>query len=256
MLFIRSLLFNIIGYGIIAAGCIFNTVVGVFSRKAAMKSWNYVFIPAFVLCLRVIAGISIEIRGRQYLNQTSGIYAGKHESAVETYVLTNYLKRATFVMKKELTYIPIFGWAQALYGMIPINRSAGAAAMKDMLRHAQDMVKINRPIIIFPEGTRRKPEQEPAYKPGVALLYQHLNLPVVPFAANTGFFWAKSSFWRYPGKIIFEFLPPIEPGLNKQEFMEKLQNSIEQKCHELNMETVRNYPALEKMLYTKQGNKN
>lgn len=251
MLFIRSLLFNILGYGMIAVGCIFNSVVGLFSRKLTIKLWNFAFVPAFVWLLKVVAGIQIEIRGRQYLNQTSGIYAGKHESAVETYVLTNYLKRATFVMKKELTYIPIFGWAQAFYGMIPINRSAGAAAMKDMLKHAQQMVGLKRPIIIFPEGTRRKPGQEPAYKPGVALLYQHLNLPVIPFASNTGFFWAKSSFWRHPGKIIFEFLPPIEPGLNKQQFMEKLQNSIEEKCHELNMETIKNYPHLEKMLYTK-----
>lgn len=251
MLFIRSLLFNIVGYGIIAVGCICNSVIGIFSRKMTIKSWNYIFVPAFVQALRIVAGISIEIRGKQYLNQTSGIYAGKHESAVETYVMTNYLKRATFVMKKELTYIPIFGWAQALYGMIPINRSAGAAAMKDMLRHAQEMIAKERPIIIFPEGTRRKPEQDPAYKPGVALLYQHLNLPVVPFASNTGFFWAKSSFWRYPGKIIFEFLPPIEPGLNKQEFMEKLQNTIEEKCHLLNMETLKSYPHLEKMLHKK-----
>lgn len=251
MLFIRSLLFNIAGYGIIAAGCITNSVIGVFSRRLTIKIWNYAFIPAFVWALRRIAGIEIEIRGRQYINQNQGIYAGKHQSAVETYVLTNYLKKATFVMKKELTYIPIFGWAQAFYGMIPVNRSAGAAAMKDMLRHAKDMVKAGRPIIIFPEGTRRKPAQEPAYKPGVALLYQHLNLPVVPIASNTGFFWAKSSFLRYPGKIIFEFLPPIEPGLNKQDFMEKLQNSIEEKCSELNAETIKNYPHLKKMLYTK-----
>ncbi len=249
MLFIRSLIFNIFGYGIIAAGCIANSILGIFSRTATIFTWNYIFLPTFSFALRYLAGIKIEIRGQQYINQDNGIYAGKHESAVETYILTNYLKKATFVMKKELTYIPIFGWAQAFYGMIPINRSAGSAAMKDMLRHAKKMTSINRPIIIFPEGTRRKPGQDPAYKPGVALLYQHLNLPVTPIASNTGFFWAKNSFMRYPGTIIFEFLPPIAPGLNKQEFMEKLQNSIENKCNELNIETIKNYPYVEKMLY-------
>ena len=249
MLYIRSLIFNIICYSTIAIGCIINTFVGLISREATIKFWNNFFIPSIVLALKYIAGIKIEIRGSQYLNQTSGIYAGKHESAVETYVLSNYLKRATFVMKKELTYIPIFGWAQALYGMIPINRSAGSAAMKDMLRHAQKMTSDHRPIIIFPEGTRRRPGQEPVYKPGVALLYQHLKLPVTPIACNTGFFWRKNSFLRYPGKIIFEFLPPIAPGLNKQEFMEKLQNSIEEKCQELNIETIKEYPHLKKMLY-------
>ena len=154
-------------------------------------------------------------------------------------------------MKKELTYIPIFGWAQAFYGMIPIDRSAGSAAMKNMLRNAKIMIEKKRPIIIFPEGTRRKPGQEPVYKPGVALLYQHLSLPVTPIASNTGFFWSKNSFMRYPGKIIFEFLPPIEPGLNKQEFMEKLQDNLEKKCHELNEETIKEYPHLKKMLYHK-----
>ena len=250
MLFVRSLLLNIAVYGIIAVGCVLNSVLGLFSREFIIWFWNHSFIPAIVLSLRYIGGIKIEIRGAQYINQTSGIYAGKHESAVETYVLSNYLKRATFVMKKELTYIPIFGWAQALYGMIPINRSAGAAAMKDMLRHAQKMAEAQRPIVIFPEGTRRRPGQPPAYKPGVALLYQHLNLPVTPIASNTGFFWARNSFLRYPGKIIFEFLPPIEPGLGKQAFMAKLQDSIEQKCRELNEETLKNYPHLQKMLYT------
>ncbi len=248
MLFIRSLLFNIVCYGIIAVGCILNSIIGLFSREATIKIWNHIFIPAIVLALKYIAGITIEIRGKQYLDQTTGIYAGKHESAVETYVLSNYLKRATFVMKKELTYIPIFGWAQALYGMIPINRSAGSAAMKTMLKKAQELSSKNRPIIIFPEGTRRRPGDTPAYKPGVALLYQHLNMPVVPFASNTGFFWSKSSFLRYPGKIIFEFMPPIQSGLSKKEFMEKLQNSIEEKCRELNMETIKNYPLVKNKL--------
>ena len=251
MLFIRSLLFNIVGYTAIALGCITNSILGLFSRKATMKTWNNIFLPAVAIALRYIAGTKIEIRGRQYIDQEKGVYAGKHQSAVETYVLTTILKRASMVMKKELTYIPIFGWAQAFYGLIPIDRSAGSAAMKNMLRNAKKMIENKRPIIIFPEGTRRKPGQEPAYKPGVALLYQHLNQPVIPIATNTGFFWAKNSFLRYPGKIIFEFLPPITPGLNKQEFMEKLQNTIEEKCNELNMETIKEYPELQKMLHQK-----
>ena len=111
MLFIRSLLFNIVCYGIIAVGCILNSIIGLFSREATIKIWNHIFIPAIVLALKYIAGITIEIRGKQYLDQTTGIYAGKHESAVETYVLSNYLKRATFVMKKNS---PIFRFLAGL----------------------------------------------------------------------------------------------------------------------------------------------
>lgn len=251
MLFIRSLIFNIVCYGTIAVGCIVNSILGLFWRKATIKTWNYIFLPTVILALRYIAGIKIEVRGSQYINQTQGIYAGKHQSAVETYTLTCILKQASMVMKKELAYIPIFGWAQAFYGLIPIDRSAGSAAMKNMLRQAQNKVADNRPIIIFPEGTRRAPGQPPAYKPGVALLYQHLKLPVTPIASNTGFFWAKNSFLRHPGTIIYEFLPPIEPGLNKHDFMEKLQSAIEQKCDELNTETIKNHPELAKMLYQK-----
>ena len=93
MLFIRSLIFNILGYGIIAMGCICNSIIGLFNRKLTMKSWNYVFLPSFAWTLQHIAGIKIEVRGKQYINQEKGIYAGKHQSAVETYLLTNFIKR-------------------------------------------------------------------------------------------------------------------------------------------------------------------
>lgn len=249
MLYIRSILFNIIGYSTLALGCITNSIIGAVSPKTTIKVWNYIFIPLLVWCLKVFAGITIEIRGKEYIKQSDVIYAGKHESALETYVLTNYLKRATFILKKELTYIPIFGWAQHFYGMIPVDRSAGAAAMKNMLRHAKTKAQEGRPIIIFPEGTRRQPGQDPVYKPGVAMLYQHLNLPVVPIATNTGLFWKKSSFLRYPGKVIFEFMEPLPAGLDKQHFMSELQNRIENKCRELNEETMAQYPYTQKQMF-------
>lgn len=252
MIYIRSFLFNILAYSTIGIGCIINSILGVFNRNITIKNWNYVILPTVLFLLKHIAKISVEIRGAQYINQHEGIYAGKHQSAVETYTLTTFVKKATYVMKKELTKIPVFGWAQAFYGIIPVDRSSGSAAMKGMLRCAKEMVEKKRPIIIFPEGTRRKPGQEPAYKPGVALLYQHLNQPVIPIASNTGFFWAKNSFLRYPGKIIYEFLPPIQPGLSKQDFMEKIQNSIEDKCNELNIETIQSYPYVSKMMYKKE----
>lgn len=242
MNFLRSFLFNIVCYSTLTLGCVSMSLVGVFNRKITIKIWNYTFIPFVVWCLKHIAGIEIEIRGKEYMRQSGVIYAGKHESAMETYTLSNYLKTASFVLKKELTYIPIFGWAQYLYGMIAVDRSAGSAAMKTMLRCAKDRLNNNRPIVIFPEGTRRKPGDTPVYKPGVALLYQNLGIPVVPIALNTGFFWKKSSFMRYPGKVIFEFMEPIQPGLDKKAFMTELQNRIESKCAELNAETLKNYP--------------
>ena len=241
MIYIRSLIFNVLAYGVIALGCIANSIMGVFNRDITIKAWNYVVLPTVVFLLKHIAKITIEVRGKEYLNQDNAVYT-----------LTTLVPKATYVMKKELTKIPVFGWAQAFYGIIPVDRSAGSAAMKTMLRCAKEMVEKKRPIIIFPEGTRRKPGQEPAYKPGVALLYQHLNMPVIPIASNTGFFWAKNSSLRYTGKIIYEIMTPIQPGLNKKEFMEKLQNTIEEKCNELNIETINAYPYVSKMMYKKE----
>lgn len=252
MLYIRSFIFNLVCYSTIFAGCVINSIVGIFSPKATIKSWNYFFIPIVVWALKYLAGIHIEIRGQQYIQQENCIYAGKHQSALETYCLSNYLKRASFILKKELTYIPIFGWAQYFYGMIPVDRSAGSAAMKNMLRNAKDRLSKGRSIIIFPEGTRKKPGQTPDYKPGIALLYQNLDVPVIPVATNTGFFWKKSSFLRYPGTVIFEFMEPMPTGLDKKAFMSELQNRLETKCTELNAETLQKYPYTAKMLASEQ----
>jgi len=252
MLYIRSFIFNIACYSTLLIGCVFNSIVGIFSPKATIKIWNYFFIPIVVWSLKYLAGIRIEIRGRQYIQQENCIYAGKHQSALETYCLSNYLKKASFILKKELTYIPIFGWAQHFYGMIPVDRSAGSAAMKNMLRSAKDRLTKGRTIIIFPEGTRKKPGQTPDYKPGVALLYQNLNVPVIPVATNTGFFWKKSSFLRYPGTVIFEFMEPLPAGLDKKAFMTELQNRLEAKCRELNAETLQKYPYTAKMMASGQ----
>ena len=248
MIYLRSLLFNVLCYGTIAAGCIFNSVIGVFSKKATIFIWNHSFIPLVVFWLRWVAGIRIEIRGRECLRQKNVIYAVKHESALETYVLSNFIKRATFILKKELTYIPIFGWAAYFYGMIAVDRSAGARAMKKMLKDAEAQVKDERPIIIFPEGTRMAPGKTGEYKPGLAFLYQNIQIPVIPVAINTGMFWRKNSFLRHPGTVIFEFMEPMPEGLPKKEFMESLQQRIESKCAELNAETVKKYPETAVML--------
>ncbi|MGN0914152.1 MAG: lysophospholipid acyltransferase family protein [Alphaproteobacteria bacterium] len=248
MIFIRSLIFNIIAYSTLALGCTVTSVVGLFNRKATVKMWNYGFMPFILWCLKIIVGLQIEIRGKEYMKQEGVLYASKHESALETYCLSSYITKLVFVLKKELTYIPLFGWAQYFYGMIPVDRPAGGAAMKNMLKEAKDRIKNGRPIIIFPEGTRVKPGTVKGYKPGLLFIAQNLNVPVVPVALNTGFFWAKASFMRYPGKVIIEFMEPMPANLDKKEFMSELEKRIEAKCRELNEETVKNYPYTRNML--------
>ncbi|MFR8206917.1 MAG: hypothetical protein ACLU99_11820 [Alphaproteobacteria bacterium] len=112
MLYLRSFIFNIVCYSTLTVGCIFNSLVGLVSPKATIKIWNYTFIPFLVWSLKHLAGIEIEIRGRQYMMQEDRIYAGKHESALETYRSQQLHQTGILCPQKELTYIPIFGWAQ------------------------------------------------------------------------------------------------------------------------------------------------
>lgn len=242
MIYIRSTLANIGVYGCLLFGCVVSSAMGLISRKSTIYFWNYFMIPVTMFVLRLTAGIKIEIRGRQHLCQDGVIYASKHESALETYCMSMFIKKAVFILKKELTYIPIFGWAQHFYGMIPVNRAAGGSAMKAMMKEAKDRMNKGRPIIIFPEGTRCKPGTTKGYKPGLLFIAEQLKAPVIPVALNTGLFWAKNSFLRYPGKVIIEFMEPMPEIADKKEFMAELEKRIEGKCTELNAETLKNYP--------------
>lgn len=253
MIFIRSLIFNIIGYSILALGCIVTSFIGAISPKSTIKIWNYGFMPSILWCLKVIVGMKIEIRGKEFIKQEGVIYASKHESALETYCLSTYIKKLVFVLKKELTYIPIFGWAQYFYGMIAVDRSAGGAAMKNMLKDAKIRMDNGRPIIIFPEGTRVKPGTVQGYKPGLLFIAQNLKSPVIPVALNTGLFWAKKSFMRYPGTVIIEFMEPMPQNLDKKEFMVEMERRIETKCQELNEETAKKSAHARELLNQNKG---
>ncbi len=243
MLFIRSLISNIWIYGVIGFGVVFCSIFGWFlPRKWHIFWWGRMMCPAVMWGMKVFGGLSIEVRGKQYLGGKV-IYACKHESAAETYFLAAIVDKATMVLKKELTYIPFFGWAQAMYGLIPVDRSAGASAMKKMLIGAKKMMSTGRSLIIFPEGHRVPAGTNIKYKPGFLFLAQNLKLPVVPVALNSGMFWPRSSFKHLPGKIIVEFMPPIDVSGDKNESIEKIQKCIEDKCYELNHEAMRDYPA-------------
>lgn len=251
LIFIRSLIFNIIFYITAFTALGLTSVFGWFlPTKIVTGFWNEVMIVFFRYLLRFVCGLKIEVRGKENILKGQGaLYASRHQSELETYMLTSFIKGgATFIFKKELSYIPFFGWAVAAYGSIPVDRSGGSSAMKKMLEVAKTFIAKGRSIIIFPEGTRTKPGKVVDYKPGVAFLYQNIDAPLIPVAHNTGLFWKKRSFLRYPGKIIFEFMPPIEKKLDKRDFMDKLRNIIEAKCSEINEESVKNYPYVAKFI--------
>jgi 1-acyl-sn-glycerol-3-phosphate acyltransferase len=182
---------------------------------------------ATVWLLRVFCGTKMEVRGHEKLPPGPVIVAAKHQAAWDTFALISLMRDPAMVMKAELLSIPLYGWFCRKFEHITIKRELGPSAMRQMVREARSRAAEGREIVIFPEGTRRAPGSEPDYKPGILLLYQDLNLPVCPVALNSGLCWPRHSILRYPGTITVEFQDPIPPGLSRQEFMERLQASIE-----------------------------
>ena len=249
MLIVRSLLTNILFFATLAVGCTLQLIVAIFPRKYTIFFWDKIVMPVALFWVHLFAGLKFEIRGKENILPQHVLYACKHESALETYAFTQLVPTTTYILKKELIYMPFFGWTQYFYGMIPVNRKGGANAMKHMLKEVKKRTDTGRPVVIFPEGTRCQPGTTKGYKSGVVFLAENLDLPIIPVAVNTGLFWAKNSFLRYPGTAVFEFLPAINvKGKTKQEILDELQKVIEDKCDELNKEAVAKYPYVKKYL--------
>lgn len=177
--------------------------------------------------LRVICGVRYEVRGRDRIPAGPLLIASKHQSAWETFALLHLFNRPLFIVKRELMWIPIFGWLMKKGRMVPVDRSAGGQALNMMTDRARIELADNRQLIIFPEGTRRAAGAEPRYKHGVAHLYASMNVPCIPIALNSGLFWPRRSILRIPGTVVVEILDPIQPGLEKDVFFKRLQDNIE-----------------------------
>jgi 1-acyl-sn-glycerol-3-phosphate acyltransferase len=177
--------------------------------------------------LRVVCGITVEFRGLEKIPPGALLVASKHQSLWETFALVPVFADSAYIMKRELMWIPFFGWYTKKARMIPVNRGKRSQALADMAACAKQELARGRQILIFPEGTRRPPGAEPSYKYGVVHLYAEGGTACLPVALNSGLFWPRRSFRRYPGTIRVEFLDPIPPGLDKKEFFERLQGTIE-----------------------------
>lgn len=173
--------------------------------------------------LKVFAGIGFEVRGA--VPRGPVLVAAKHMSMWDTLALYLVLDQPGIVLKRELLYVPFFGWFVSKAAAIPIDRSAGASALRKMSQAAKRVLAQDRPVLIFPEGTRKKPGAAPDYKPGVAGLYGMLEVPCAPAALNSGVYW--TGFIKRPGTIVLEFLDPIPPGLKRGDFMALLEKRIE-----------------------------
>ena len=190
---------------------------------AAGKFW----IAGSLWLLKVCVGLTMREVGSENLPAGPVLVAAKHQSAWETLYLSWRLNHPAFVLKKELLMIPVFGWFLARVGMIAIDRSGKASALKKMVADAKAIFAQGRPVVIFPEGTRVAPGARMPYQPGIAALYAQLGVPVVPVALNSGLFWGRQAFVKKAGVITIEYLPPIPPGLDRKSFMRELEARIE-----------------------------
>jgi 1-acyl-sn-glycerol-3-phosphate acyltransferase len=173
--------------------------------------------------LKVFTGIGFEVRGTPPKGPV--LVASKHMSMWDTMAHYLVLDQPAIVLKRELLRIPFYGWFVWKAAAIPIDRAAGASALRRMSGAARDVLAQGRPILIFPEGTRQKPGAPPDYKPGVAGLYALSGVACVPAALNSGVYW--TGFLKRPGTIVLEFLEPIAPGLKRDAFMSLLETRIE-----------------------------
>ena len=186
-----------------------------------------------VLGLLRVCDIRVELRGRENIPQGPAIVAPKHQCMLDVFAQFTWLPGSVFVMKRELGWIPWFGWYAAKVGTIDIDRSAGASALKKMVREAKAMFARGRQVVIFPEGHRGEPGVAGDYKPGIAALYRELDVPVYPVATNSGVHWPAHGFLRTRGTIVYEYLEPIPPGLKRAEFMRILEERIETASNKL-----------------------
>jgi len=226
-LLVRSLLFNVLFYvNIIARMTVAlptillprRFLLGVLRRYSRSSLW----------LLRVTCGVTVEWRGREKIPEGACIVACKHQSFWETFALFEVLRDPTYVLKRELMWLPLFGWLARKARMIPIDRGARVTSLARMTAATRREIADARQIVIFPEGTRQAPGAAPRYMPGVAYLYSEIGLPCVPVALNSGLYWPRRSLLRFPGTILVEVLDPIPPGLDKRAFLAQLRSVIEE----------------------------
>ena len=226
MLIVRSIIFNLLFYLNLSTLLLLAVPTLIMPQRAILwmaKTWG----RTSLWLLRVICGLKVEFRGLEKITAGPLIVAAKHQSTWETFVLVTLFDHPTFIVKRELMWLPLFGWFMWKGGMIPVNRGAGAPVLAEMAKRAGNEIRGGRQLVIFPEGTRRAPGAEPRYRYGVAHLYAEIGVPCIPVALNSGLYWRRRSFLRWPGTVRIEFLDPIPPGLDKDEFLARLQSEIE-----------------------------
>jgi 1-acyl-sn-glycerol-3-phosphate acyltransferase len=232
MVQLRSFLFAVAFYA-------WSTILSLTMAPLLLGPWQWVaggmkiWTQGTIWILRVVCGIVVEFRGLEHLPAGAVLIAAKHQCMFDTMGPLVVVENACYVMKRELTRIPFYGWFSEKTKMIVVDREGQAKALRGMLTEAKARAAQGRPVLIFPEGSRTAPGERTEYQPGVAGLYRTLGLPCIPMATNSGVHWPAHGFLRIPGTIVFEFLPAIAPGLSRETFMTTLKERVERASERL-----------------------
>ncbi len=212
MNWLRTLLFRIVFYGLSVPIVLCVPIAGLFGRPTLIRyalRWAYLH----RWTTRNILRITSRVEGER---PRPALYAAKHQSMYETIELALMLDGPAIIMKQELSRVPVWGWAAARYGVIVIDRAGSATALRQIMREGRKAVSEGRSVLIFPEGTRVAPGQQPPLLSGFAGLYRALALPVVPVALDSGRLWPRRGA-KLPGVVTFLFGEPLPPGTPRAE---------------------------------------
>ncbi|NNG04881.1 MAG: 1-acyl-sn-glycerol-3-phosphate acyltransferase [Inquilinus sp.] len=228
MVALRSLAFNIAFYLWTAVCCLGLLWTLVIPRRAMLWMIRTFYFHGIYVIERAILDLDYRVIGRQHIPDGPFILAAKHQSVWETMKLHLLVDDPVIVLKRELMFVPIWGWYAAKAKLIPVVRGAGGKAVASIVAGARERaIPLGRPIVIFPQGTRVAAGTHRPYRVGIAALYEALDLPVLPMALNSGVFWPRRKFLKKPGTITVEFLPPIPPGLGRDAFLKRLEGDLE-----------------------------
>jgi 1-acyl-sn-glycerol-3-phosphate acyltransferase len=237
MRLLRSALYNVCFYAL--------TIVLLFAALPALRQGGEAierharrWVRLSIELLHRICGTEVEFRGLENVPAGPAIIASKHQSALDVLALILVVPRFSFIYKRELDSVPLFGAYLRACGQISVDRKKRGGVLPQLVSAAKEKFEENRRLVIFPEGTRRPVGAPPLYKAGVARLAEATSATCIPVALNSGLFWPRRRFIRRPGKMVVEFLPAVSSGLDRDEFMRALQTQIETATNRLIAEAV------------------
>ena len=225
MIFARSMLFNIFFFSTTFLLLLASLAVRLFAPARAVTV-GVIWARMQLAAARIICGIHLKVTGREHIAPGAALIASRHESAFDTMVWLTLVPNASYVLKKELLRIPLFGGLLEPAGMIPVDREGGSMAMRGLMRAGAAAARAGKQIVIFPEGTRAEPDSALPLHPGVAALAAATGLPIIPVVTDSGNCWGRRSFRKRPGTIRVVILPPLPTGLKRAVLMPRLDAAL------------------------------